>query len=145
MLPRFQEPILGQVRLGQVRLGQVKVPRIEEAFDTRNLLPSTAFIQFCLPKKMVSEYFKGLFIQLKLFLVPWVPIKQKTKHETNSKKLKAFLFIHSMQLKVIQILEDKVYKKHIFLFANIYVTNIYLILLQKQGFYVGAKKSFILC
>ena len=32
MLPRFQEPILGQV----------KVPRIEEAFDSRNFLPSTA-------------------------------------------------------------------------------------------------------
>ena len=32
MLPLFQEPILGLV----------KVPRIEEAFDSRNLLPSTA-------------------------------------------------------------------------------------------------------
>ena len=37
MLPRFQEPILDYVRLGYI-----KFPRIEEAFDSRNLLPSTA-------------------------------------------------------------------------------------------------------
>ena len=34
--PRFKEPFLGWV------IGYVKVPRIEEAFDSRNLLPSTA-------------------------------------------------------------------------------------------------------
>ena len=35
MLPLFQETILSQV-------SYVKVPRIEEAFDSRNLLPSTS-------------------------------------------------------------------------------------------------------
>ena len=44
MLPRFQEPVL-------VSLGYVKVPRIEEEFDSRNLLPSTALD----PKRLIIE------------------------------------------------------------------------------------------
>ena len=43
MLSRFQEPILGQG----------KVPRIEKAFDSRNLLPSTALDPKIFPKSLI--------------------------------------------------------------------------------------------
>ena len=48
---------MGQVQLtvkGYFRLGYIKVPRIVEAFDSRNLLPSTALDPIILLRKGVS-------------------------------------------------------------------------------------------
>ena len=39
---RFLESNASSIRGTYFRLGYVKVPRIEEAFDSRNLLPTTA-------------------------------------------------------------------------------------------------------
>ena len=39
---RFLESNSSSIRGTYIRLGQVKIPRIEEAFDSRNLLPSTS-------------------------------------------------------------------------------------------------------
>ena len=65
---RFLESNASSIPETYFRLGQIKVPRIEEVFDSRNLLPSTALWSKTSPPLPC----KKSLIMIKLFIPFWV-------------------------------------------------------------------------
>ena len=106
------ERFLNSRNLFQVRLGYVKVPQIEEAFDSRNLLPSTALVPFFPPRFFI--YFVPRFSTKQ--------IKCKYLHEINAKlsgnkciflSLKYWSIIFSLVQWKYHFFTQKVLKCHI--------------------------------